>query len=197
MTNFNAYIKRLIFACVFSLISITTVAAGALKGGEKSELDSIQINKREGEYKKNSIRFDLLGKSVFFGFAYDRIIYHKTFDIHLNAGLFPVQLLNSKQHSFNFAAYGVSTHKEKWNYLAGVAYSYNLRFSDELWVTHYTNQYFGLMVGFNISIKEQWDAQLLWTPAIGYSAEHTNDGSSSGGIWGIPYWVGVNTGYRF
>lgn len=107
---------------------------------DKTGEDSTNHYKRD-EFKKNCVRVDLLGKSVLFGFAYDRIVYHKKFDIHANVGLFPIQLFDTRSHSFNAAIYYSSSNKKQWNYIAGIAYNYGISYSSEVYVTHYTRQF--------------------------------------------------------
>jgi len=194
--------KWLLLACAVMQLSLASATTSIEQLPDKAEEDSTSNYKRK-VFKKNSVRLDLLGKSVLFGFAYDRIVYHKEFDIHANVGLFPVQLFNAQEHSINLALYYSSTDKEKWNYVAGFAYNYSIAFSSEVTVTHYTRQFYGIMAGFHVDLHERWDAQLLWTPAIGYKREHFNGGSGGGfvnGPFGSPLfwsWGGVNIGYKF
>jgi len=168
--------------------------------------DSIHSHEQK-EFKKNAVQLEIMGKSVFVGLAYDRIIYHKAFDIHANIGFSPLfyGLDFPNQQVINGSLYA-STNKFIFDLVAGTSFTYWYRHRSRYDVGTFEITGTSIFIGTDVSIGKRWSMQLLYTPmfitekSINYDQPDADTfversrHSGSGYFW---LWGGLNTRYKF
>jgi len=167
-------------------------------------------SKKKSNRKLNEVHLDLLGKSVIYGVAYDRILIDRKIEWHVNIGFTPPPISRYEKATrwsnslfiWNLSTY-IKTSIWKVNPVFGVGTTHGITQSAE-WSIRTENYIFAVFTaGISYKLNENWHMMIKYTPSLiftetksvrleePYETTYRNDS----GFW--PYYGGITFGHRF